>query len=114
MKIAYLVTGSGDSFYCGNCHRDRLYASSLNELGDNEITAVPLYLPPLGEDFGDEFENPVFFGAVSMFLRERVKMFEHLPSFMDKIFDAPPLLRFAAKKAGATRTEGFEKMGNPI
>ncbi len=109
MKIAYLVTGSGDSFYCGNCHRDRLYASSLNELGDNEITAVPLYLPPLGEDFGDEFENPVFFGAVSMFLRERVKMFEHLPSFMDKIFDAPPLLRFAAKKAGATRTEGFEE-----
>ena len=109
MKIAYLVTGSGDSFYCSNCHRDRLYASSIRELGDNEVTAVPLYLPPLGEDFGEEFENPVFFGAVSMFLRERVKMFEHLPSFMDKIFDAPPFLRFAAKKAGTTRTEGFEE-----
>lgn len=109
MKIAYLVPGSGDSFYCGNCHRDRLYVSSIRELEDTEITAVPLYLPPIGEDFGDEFENPVFFGAVSMFLRERVKMFEHLPSFMDKIFDAPPLLRFAAKKAGTTRTEGFEE-----
>lgn len=109
MKIAYLVPGSGDSFYCENCHRDRLYASSIRELEDTEITAVPLYLPPIGEDFGDEFENPVFFGAVSMFLRERVKMFEHLPSFMDKILDAPPLLRFAAKKAGTTRTEGFEE-----
>lgn len=109
MKIAYLVPGSGDSFYCGNCHRDRLYVSSIKELGDTEITAVPLYLPPIGADFGDEFESPVFFGAVSMFLRERVKMFEHLPSFMDKVFDAPPLLRFAAKKAGATRPEGFEE-----
>lgn len=109
MKVAYLVPGSGDSFYCDNCHRDRLYVSSIKEIGGVEITAVPLYLPPIGEDFGEEFENPVFFGAVSMFLRERVKMFEHLPSFMDKIFDAPLLLRYAATKAGTTRPEGFEE-----
>ncbi|MQY78849.1 MAG: hypothetical protein GH151_06595, partial [Bacteroidetes bacterium] len=95
MKVVYLVAGSGGSFYCGNCHRDRLYVSSLKEVDGITASAVPLYLPPLGEDFGDEFENPVFFGAVSMFLRERVKMFEHMPSFMDKIFDAPPLLRLA-------------------
>lgn len=109
MKVIYLVPGSGDSFYCGNCHRDRLYVSSIRDLDGVEIYAIPLYLPPIGEDFGDEFEKPVFFGAVSMYLRERVKMFEHLPSFMDKLLDAPPLLRLAAKKAGTTRTEGFEE-----
>ncbi len=109
MKVIYLVAGSGGSFYCGNCHRDRLYVSSLKKVEGVDAMAVSLYLPPLGEDFGGEFENPVFFGAVSMFLRERVKMFEHMPSFLDKILDAPPLLKFAAKKAGSTRPEGFEE-----
>ncbi len=109
MKVAYLITGSGDSFYCSNCHRDRLYASSLKSTGEVEITAVPLYLPPIGEDFGDEFDNPVFFGAVSTYLRDRVKLFENAPAFLDRILDAPPMLRFAAKKAGTTRPEGFEE-----
>ena len=109
IKLAYLITGSGDSFYCGNCHRDRLYISSLKHTGKINMIGVPLYLPPIGRDFGDEIESPVFFGAVSMFLRERVKMFEHMPGFMDKILDAPPLLKLAARKAGATRTEGFEE-----
>jgi len=109
IKVAYLVTGSGDSFYCGNCHRDRLYVSSLKHTGKINIIGVPLYLPPIGSDFGDEIESPVFFGAVSLFLRERVKMFEHMPGFMDKILDAPPFLKLAARKAGATRTEGFEE-----
>lgn len=71
--------------------------------------AIPLYLPPIGADFGTEFESPVFFGAVSMFLRDRVKMFENMPAFMDKILDSPPLLKIAARKAGATRPEGFEE-----
>ena len=83
IKLAYLITGSGDSFYCGNCHRDRLYISSLKHTGKINMIGVPLYLPPIGRDFGDEIESPVFFGAVSMFLRERVKMFEHMPGFMD-------------------------------
>lgn len=109
MKVAYLITGSGDSFYCSNCHRDRLYASSLRETGEVEIAAVPLYLPPIGEDFGDEFDNPVFFGAVSTYLRDRVKLFENAPAFLDRILDAPPMLKFAAKKAGTTRPEGFEE-----
>ncbi|MDX1314507.1 MAG: glycosyltransferase [Eudoraea sp.] len=108
MKAAYLIPGSGTNFYCGNCHRDRLYVEALKIAGI-EIEAIPLYLPPIGADFGEEFENPVFFGAVSMYLRDRVKMFENMPSFMDKIFDSPPLLRYAARKAGATRAEGFEE-----
>lgn len=109
MKVTYLVPGSGGSFYCGNCHRDMLYVSSIKKRAGLDISAIPLYLPPINEEFGDEFENPVFFGAISLYLREKVKMFEHMPSFLDKIFDAPPFLRMAAKKAGTTRTEGLEE-----
>ncbi|MEE4114792.1 MAG: glycosyltransferase family 4 protein [Marinilabiliaceae bacterium] len=108
MKAAYLITGSGTNFYCSNCHRDRLYVESLKKAGV-DIEGVPLYLPPTGVEYGEEFENPVFFGAVSMYLRDRVKMFEHMPSFMDRILDSPPLLKFASKKASSTRVEGFEE-----
>jgi len=109
MKVSYLVTGSGDSFYCGNCHRDRLYISSVRKTGKADMKGISLYLPPIGRDFGDEIESPVFFGAVSTFLRERVKLFEHMPGFLDRILDAPPLLKLAAHKAGTTRVEGFEE-----
>ena len=108
MKAAYLITGSGTNFYCGNCHRDRLYVEAL-KLAGVDMEAVPLYLPPTGVEYGEEFENPVFFGAVSMYLRDRVKMFEHMPSFMDRILDSPPLLKYASKKASSTRVEGFEE-----
>jgi glycosyltransferase involved in cell wall biosynthesis len=33
-----------------------------------------------------------------------------MPSFFDKIFDSAPLLKLAARQAGATRTEGFEEL----
>lgn len=109
MKVTYLVTGSGGSFYCGNCHRDMLYVSSIKKSGGIDISAIPLYLPPINEEYGEEFENPVFFGAISLYLRDKIKLLEHMPSFMDKILDAPPLLRMAAKKAGTTRTDGLEE-----
>ena len=86
-----------------------IYVSSLKKIEGIDISAIPLYLPPIAEEFGEEFDNQVFFGAVSMYLREKVKMFENMPSFLEKIFDAPPFLRLAARKAGTTRTEGFEE-----
>ena len=86
-----------------------IYVSSLKKIEGIDISAIPLYLPPIAEEFGEEIENQVFFGAVSMYLREKVKMFENMPSFLEKIFDAPPFLRMAARKAGTTRAEGFEE-----
>jgi len=86
-----------------------IYVSSLKRTEGFDISAIPLYLPPIGEEYGKEFENPVFFGAISLYLREKIRMFENMPSFLDKLFDAPPFLRMAARKAGTTRTEGFEE-----
>ena len=44
MKILFIVPGSGDSFYCGNCFRDNLQASALRKAG-HEVIVMPLYLP---------------------------------------------------------------------
>jgi glycosyltransferase involved in cell wall biosynthesis len=110
MKIVYLITGSGGSFYCGNCYRDMIYLRAIRKVPGINASAIPLYLPP--EETGAEsgFDKQVFFGAISMYLREKVPFLKNMPIFFDKIFDSGPMLRMAAKRAGTTRTEGLEDM----
>lgn len=110
MKIVYLITGSGGSFYCGNCYRDMLYFRAIRKVPGMTAKAIPLYLPP-GKDSSEYgFDKKVFFGAISMFLREKVRLFRNMPAFLDKLFDTDLLLRLAATQAGTTRTEGLEEL----
>jgi glycosyltransferase involved in cell wall biosynthesis len=111
MKIVYLITGSGGSFYCGNCYRDMLYVRAIRKVPGIKATAIPLYLPPdktTSEESG--FDKNVFFGAISMFLREKVGFLKNMPAFFDKFLDSRLFLKFAAKQAGTTSTEGYEEL----
>jgi len=110
MKIVYLITGSGGSFYCGNCYRDMLYVRAIRKVPGVTAKAVPLYLPPDSENIRNGFEKEVFFGAISMYLREKVRIFKNMPPFLEKIVNSNPLLRLAASQAGTTRTEGLEDL----
>ena len=107
MNIVYLITGSGGSFYCGNCFRDMLYIKAIRKVPGINVTAIPLYLPPDGSDIDTDFDKHVFFGAISMYLREKIPFFRKMPAFLDKVFDASPMLKIAARQAGTTRTEGL-------
>ncbi len=111
MKIVYLITGSGGSFYCGNCYRDMLYVRAIRKVPGIKASAIPLYLPPdktTSEESG--FDKNVFFGAISMFLREKVGFLRNMPAFLDKFFDSRVFLKLAAKQAGTTSTEGYEEL----
>lgn len=111
MKIVYLITGSGGSFYCGNCYRDMLYVRAIRKVPGIKATAIPLYLPPDKTTLEESgFDKNVFFGAISMFLREKVGFLRHMPAIFDKFLDSPLLLKFAAKQAGTTSTEGLEEL----
>ena len=110
MKIVYLITGSGGSFYCGNCYRDMLYVKAIRKVAGIQVSAIPLYLPPDNTEFGSALDKNVFFGAISLYLREKVPFLRKMPAFLDKIFDATPMLKIAAKQAGTTRTEGLESL----
>ncbi len=110
MKIVYLIAGSGGSFYCGNCYRDMIYLRAIRKVQGIKATAIPLYLPPEETYVESGLDNNVFFGAISMYLREKVPFLKNMPVFLDKIFDSAPMLRMAAKRAGTTRTEGLEDM----
>jgi glycosyltransferase involved in cell wall biosynthesis len=110
MKIVYLITGSGGSFYCGNCYRDMLYIRAIRKVAGISARAISLYLPPDKSTDNNDFDTNVFFGAISMYLREKVGFLKNMPSFMEKFFDFKPFLKLAARQAGATRTEGYEDL----
>jgi len=110
MKIVYLITGSGGSFYCGNCYRDMIYLRAIRKVKGIDATAIPLYLPADETNTESGLDKHVFFGAISMYLREKVPFLRNMPAFLDKVFDSTPLLKMAATHAGTTRTEGLEDM----
>ena len=105
ISVAYIVPGSGDAFTCENCLRDAVVAEPLRILG-HTVTLVPLYMPQLSR----AQTTPVFFGAVSLYLRHRSPVFANPPAWMTRILDSEALLRMAARRAGSTRSAGLEEM----
>ena len=110
MKVVYLITGSGGSFYCGNCYRDMIYLRAIRKVPGTVASAIPLYLPPDVSVNEKGLDPNVFFGAISLYMREKVPFMRNMPSFVEKILDSQTLLKMAAKRAGTTRTEGLEEM----
>lgn len=110
MKIVYLITGSGGQFYCDNCYRDMLYVRAIRKMPGVTASAIPLYLPPDTPEAKSAVDSHVFFGAISLYLREKVRFLRKMPAFFDKIFNSRPLLKIAASRAGSTRSEGLEDL----
>ncbi len=107
MKIAYLLPGSGGSFYCGNCTRDKFLTQSLKRAG-NDILMIPMYLPLTIDDC--EADSPIFYGAVNIYLEQISPIFKFLPQWAKKLLDSDKILRFAAKQSGSTSASGNEAM----
>lgn len=107
MRILLITPGSGDSFYCGNCLRDNVYASSLRDAG-HEVVVMPLYLP-VNKQFNQN-DVPVFFGAISYYMSQKFSKSGRLSKYLSKIFDRSTFFNVAAKQAGSTRVKGNEEM----
>jgi len=109
MKIVYVTPGSGGSFYCQNCAQDRDLVLALNDLGQDAVQ-MPLYLPVKSSQTVQPRQTPVFYGAVKIYLKEKIPFFRHSPAWLERLLDSSFLLQAAAKKSGSTRAAGLEKM----
>jgi glycosyltransferase involved in cell wall biosynthesis len=109
VKIAFIVAGSGDSFYCQNCLRDRELTYALSSAG-HEVVTVPLYLPLLLEKEEKKNTDPVFYPAVNLYLKQNYSWAQRLPRFLKKWLDSRGVLKMAASFAGSTRAEGLEDL----
>ncbi|NCD42795.1 MAG: glycosyl transferase, partial [Bacteroidia bacterium] len=108
MNIIQIIPGSGGSFYCGNCLRDSKFFEAMKAQGQ-EVIKIPMYLPLFDEERYQR-EVPVFYGAISMYLKQNYRLFRTMPSWMERLLNSTPLLKLAAKKAGSTRATGLEDM----
>jgi len=109
MKIIQITPGSGGTFYCQNCLRDGSQVRALRAMG-HDVVMVPMYLPLFLDEEAPESEAPVFFGAVSVYLREQVPLLRNMPTWLQHLLDSPAILKWAAGKAGSTRAAGLEEM----
>lgn len=109
MKIIHIIPGSGGTFYCGNCLRDSKYVIALRKMG-HDVIKVPMYLPLFADEHDINNKIPVFYGAISIYLKQLYPLFEKAPKWMDKLLNSKPMLKMAAGMAGSTNAKGLSEM----
>ena len=92
MKILYLTAGAAQ-MYCGSCLRDNALATELRRQG-HDVLLLPMYTPTRTDEPNASYEK-VFFGGVSVYLKQYAPF---LPRWLDRLWDAGPVLRWAARR----------------
>ena len=102
MKVAYITAGAA-GMYCGSCMHDNTLAAALTRLG-HDVLLVPTYTP-IRTDEKDVSQKRVFFGGINVYLQQKLSLFRHTPWFLDRLLDAPRLLRWVSRFAVRTQAE---------
>ena len=102
MRIVSITAGAG-GMYCGSCIRDNALAKALMRM-EHEVVLVPLYTPPR-TDGPSVSEQRVFFGGISVYLEQYSALFRATPWLVDRLWEAPWLLRAVSQKGIQTQPE---------
>jgi len=102
MRITYITAGAG-GMYCGSCIRDNALAAALMAQG-HDVLLLPMYTPTLTDEENVSAER-VFFGGVSVYLEQYLSLFRHTPWLLDRLWEAPWLIRAVSGRAVQTRPE---------
>jgi len=95
MRLLYLTAGAAD-MYCGSCLRDNALAAALKGRG-HDVVLMPVYTPTRTDE-PNVSESRVFFGGISVYLEQHVPLLRRTPALFDRLWDATPVLRLAAKR----------------
>jgi glycosyltransferase involved in cell wall biosynthesis len=99
MRIAYVAAGAAD-MYCGSCLHDNALAAALQRSG-HEVSLIPTYTP-LRTDGPDVSIDRLFFGALNVYLQQKVRFFRQLPQAVDRLLDRPGLIRRVSRLGAST------------
>ncbi len=105
MKVLFIVPGSGDPFYCGNCFRDNLHANAIRKAG-HDVIVMPLYLPLIHESF--KGDTPLFFPATSFYVAQKFFTKRNMPKWLGNLLNTSAALDVAASFSGSTSAGGME------
>ncbi len=99
LRVAYITAGAGGMF-CGSCLHDNTLARAMADRGV-DIQLIPLYTP-IRTDEDDVSIDQVFFGGINVYLQQKIPLFRHMPSLLDRFLDQPWLLKLATSRVGDT------------
>ena len=99
-RIVHITAGAGGRL-CGSCLHDNALVKALRQRGCDAIL-VPAYVPTTTDE-ENVAEPRIVMGGVNVWLQEHVPLFRHTPQFVDRLLDAPPLLRWLSSRTGTTR-----------
>jgi glycosyltransferase involved in cell wall biosynthesis len=100
MRIVHITAGAGGRL-CGSCLHDNTLVRALVARGCDAML-VPAYVPTTTDE-ENVAQDRVVMGGVNVWLQEHLPLFRHTPRFVDRLLDAPPLLRWLSSRTGATR-----------
>jgi glycosyltransferase involved in cell wall biosynthesis len=99
MKILSITAGAA-GMYCGSCFRDNALAAELIARG-HEVTLVPVYTPTRTDE-PNVSRSRVLFGGISVYLQQLSPLFRKTPRVLDRLWDAPGVIRAFAARAVST------------
>ena len=108
MKIVSIVPGVGDTFYCQNCVRNLNLVREFQRQGHSPLI-VPMYLP-LSFEVSNDFKAPIFFGAINVYLEEKLSFYDKIPNWVKHCLESRALLSWISRKTGSTDPHGLEEM----
>lgn len=95
MRILSLTAGAAE-MYCGSCLRDNALAAALMARGE-DVTLLPFYTPTVTDEDNVSRQQRVFFGGISVYLQQHVGLFRHTPRLLDRLWDAPRIIKAFAR-----------------
>jgi glycosyltransferase involved in cell wall biosynthesis len=99
MRIAYIAAGAANMI-CGTCLHDNALASALQRRG-HDVSLIPTYTP-LKTDTDSIAIDRIFFGALNVYLQQKVGAFRRTPASFDRLLDSPGLINRMAKLGAST------------
>ncbi len=102
MKVAYIAAGAA-GMYCGSCLHDNTLAAGLMHRG-HDVALIPTYTP-LRTDERDVTNEPIFYGAINVYLRQKAGFFRRAPTLLNRLLDRPALLSWVSRFAASTNAK---------
>jgi glycosyltransferase involved in cell wall biosynthesis len=99
MRILSITAGAA-GMYCGSCFRDNALARELLARG-HEVTLLPVYTPTRTDE-PNVSRNRVLFGGISVYLQQHSALFRRTPWLLDRVWDAPAVIKAFANRAVST------------
>ncbi|HVR29091.1 MAG TPA: glycosyltransferase family 4 protein [Thermoanaerobaculia bacterium] len=96
MRVAYVTAGAG-GMLCGSCIRDNALARALGQRG-HDVVLAPIYTP-LRTDEESVAGERVFYGAVNVYLEQKLPGLRRMPEVLHRWLARPGLLRAATSSA---------------